>query len=111
MSVASESVNVMSPEQSTRATRPFYWSVRREIWEHRSIYIAPLVVAVLVLFGFLIRVIHLPETMRMLAMLKPGHGKTHRAYLWSYGSTQFDPMVVEAFEAALRDYRAPTAAA
>jgi len=25
-------------------------------------------------------------------MLKPGLGLTHRAYLWSYGSTQFDPL-------------------
>ena len=27
------------------ATRPLYWSIRRELWENRSIYIAPLVVA------------------------------------------------------------------
>ena len=37
-----------------RPTRPFYWSVRRELWENRSIYIAPLAVAVVTLFGFLI---------------------------------------------------------
>ncbi len=36
------------------ATKPFYWSVRRELWEYRSIYIAPLVVAGLMLLGFLI---------------------------------------------------------
>jgi ABC-2 type transport system permease protein len=35
-------------------TRPLYWSVRRELWENRSIYIAPLAVAAVVLFGFLI---------------------------------------------------------
>ena len=35
-------------------TRPFYWSVRRELWENRSIYVAPLIVAALMLFGFLI---------------------------------------------------------
>ena len=29
------------------ATRPLYWSVRRELWENRSIYIAPLAVAAL----------------------------------------------------------------
>jgi ABC-2 type transport system permease protein len=34
------------------ATRPFYWSVRRELWEYRSIYIAPLVVAAVTLVGF-----------------------------------------------------------
>ena len=35
-------------------TRPIYWLVRRELWEHRSVYLAPAVVAVLVLIGFLI---------------------------------------------------------
>ena len=36
------------------ATRPFYWSVRRELWENRSIYIAPLIAATLVPLGLLI---------------------------------------------------------
>jgi ABC-2 type transport system permease protein len=31
-----------------------YWSMRRELWEYRSIYIAPLAVAVVSLLGFLI---------------------------------------------------------
>jgi ABC-2 type transport system permease protein len=39
------------------ATRPLYWSVRRELWENRSIFIAPLVVAAVVLLGFLIATI------------------------------------------------------
>ncbi|HKN76372.1 MAG TPA: hypothetical protein VJW94_14430 [Candidatus Acidoferrum sp.] len=34
------------------ATRTFYWSVRRELWENRSIYIAPLAVAAVALFAF-----------------------------------------------------------
>jgi ABC-2 type transport system permease protein len=38
-------------------TRRLYWSVRRELWENRSIYIAPLAVAALVLVGFLIATI------------------------------------------------------
>jgi ABC-2 type transport system permease protein len=36
------------------ATHPFYWSVRRELWEYRSIYLAPLIVAGVSLFGFLV---------------------------------------------------------
>jgi len=35
-------------------------------------------------------VLHADET--PVAMLVPGKGKTHRAYIWSYGSTQFDSM-------------------
>ncbi len=41
-----------------------YWSVRRELWENRSIYIAPLVVAGVVLFGFLIATVGLPHAWR-----------------------------------------------
>jgi len=46
------------------AWRPLYWSVQRELWENRSIYIAPLVVAGVYLFGFLISMITLPHRMR-----------------------------------------------
>ena len=46
------------------ATRRIYWSVRRELWESRAIYIAPLAVAALILVGFLISTVHLPEKMR-----------------------------------------------
>ncbi len=35
-------------------TRPFYWSVCREFWENRYLYIAPLAVAAVTLLGFLI---------------------------------------------------------
>jgi ABC-2 type transport system permease protein len=34
------------------ATRVFYWSVRRELWENRSVYLAPMAVAAVALFGF-----------------------------------------------------------
>ena len=52
----------------TSPTRPIYWSVRRELWENRSIYIAPLAVAALFLFGFMINLIHLPGRMRAAAL-------------------------------------------
>ena len=48
-------------------TRPYYWSLRRELWETRSVYIAPAVVAAIVLLGFLISAIGLPH--RRLATL------------------------------------------
>ncbi|HET7105454.1 MAG TPA: hypothetical protein VFI38_01510 [Candidatus Acidoferrum sp.] len=43
------------------ATRPFYWSVRREVWENRSIYIAPLAAAGVAMLGFLIGLFWLPR--------------------------------------------------
>lgn len=47
------------------------WSIRRELWENRSVYLAPLVVAGLFLVGFLIPLVRLPGTMRAAAALDP----------------------------------------
>ena len=55
------------------ATRPFYWSVRRELWENRFIYIAPLAAAAVFLVGFLISVIGLPGKVRGLSTLDLMH--------------------------------------
>ena len=44
---------VTSPAIIT-ASRRMYWSVRRELWEYRSIYIAPLAAAAVFLVAFLI---------------------------------------------------------
>jgi ABC-2 type transport system permease protein len=41
------------------AARSLYWSIRREIWENRSIYIAPLAAATLFLLGFAINLLSL----------------------------------------------------
>jgi len=61
---------VIAPALFT-ATRPFYWALRRELWENRSIYIAPLAFAALILFGFMISTIHLPDKMRAASALDP----------------------------------------
>jgi ABC-2 type transport system permease protein len=53
------------------ATQEFYWALRREFWESRSIYLAPLAVAALFLVGFLISLVHLPREMRALTGLDP----------------------------------------
>jgi ABC-2 type transport system permease protein len=44
--------------------RPLYWSIGRELWENRSIYMAPLAVAAVYLFGFLISLFWVPRSMR-----------------------------------------------
>jgi ABC-2 type transport system permease protein len=49
-----------------------YWSVRRELWENRSIYAAPVVTACIVLFGFFISTITLSHRMRTALALAPG---------------------------------------
>ena len=55
----------------TLEPRPFYWSVRRELWEHRSVYIAPLAGAGVALFGYMFVLLHLPRTVRNGLMLAP----------------------------------------
>jgi len=50
-------------------TRPMYWAVRRELWENRSICVAPLVVAGVTVVGFLISTIGLPHKMHALSAL------------------------------------------
>src|SRR6266851_4451065 len=49
------------PSQGTpaavSAARAMYWSIRRELWENRSIYIGPLAAAIVFLFGFVINMV------------------------------------------------------
>jgi ABC-2 type transport system permease protein len=52
------------------ATRRLYWSIRRELWEYRSTYIAPLAAAAIFLFGFLIA---LPHHLRGIRTLDQAH--------------------------------------
>ncbi|HET9765044.1 MAG TPA: ABC transporter permease [Casimicrobiaceae bacterium] len=69
------SSTAVSPEASSGTpsrrsrVRPLYWSVRRELWENRSIYIAPLAVAGVVLIGFMVSAIGLSERRRAVLQL------------------------------------------
>ena len=54
-----------------RETSPFCWSVRRELWENRSIYIAPLVATAVGMLAFLISLIYLPHSMQTSEKLDP----------------------------------------
>jgi ABC-2 type transport system permease protein len=62
-------------------TQPLYWSVRRELWENRYVYIVPLAVAAVTAFGFLIatigRAMATPDLAQRLAVLEePYHFAT-----------------------------------
>jgi ABC-2 type transport system permease protein len=54
-------------------TRPVYWSVRRELWENRSLYLVPLIVAVVQVFGFAITTIGLADRRRTVLLLDAAH--------------------------------------
>lgn len=53
------------------ATHPMYWSLRRELWENRWVYVAPLAAAAVSLFGFIISTVHFAAKMRAALALDP----------------------------------------
>jgi ABC-2 type transport system permease protein len=81
------------------AAQRLYWSIRRELWESRSLYIAPLIVAALFLVGFLISTIHLPANTRAVSGLDPAHQRAAIAtpYDMVAGLMMLTAMIVGAF--------------
>lgn len=72
----SASANTISEFQqgstaTAHGTQPFFWSVRRELWEYRSTYVAPLIVAGLAVLGFLISGRHVGTRIRAAEPLGP----------------------------------------
>jgi ABC-2 type transport system permease protein len=51
------SIRPQGTPAAVSAARALYWSIRRELWENRSIYIAPLAAAAVFLFGFVINMV------------------------------------------------------
>ncbi|MGA2953082.1 MAG: hypothetical protein ABSD80_12715 [Caulobacteraceae bacterium] len=49
---------------------PLYWQMRRELWEHRSLWVAPVAVAALTLLGALVAIAHVPHS-RVNVQLDP----------------------------------------
>jgi ABC-2 type transport system permease protein len=76
-----------------------YWSVRRELWESRSLYIAPLAAAAVFLLGFLISTIRLPGRMRAFSALSPmeQHEAIVTPYHMAAGLLMLTAMLVGAF--------------
>ena len=56
-------------------TRLMYWSLRRELWENRSIYIAPLAAAAVFLFGFIVSLVR-SRYIHAFEAVHPHHGLT-----------------------------------
>lgn len=72
MNAATEtSESFAAPIAAPRPVRPFYWSVRRELWENRSLMIAPLVVGGLALLALIYRAIISPGDFQALSLLPP----------------------------------------
>ena len=54
---------IVARQQTLPHGRLLYWSVRRELWEHRALYVAPLTVAAFSLFGGAISALWLVPTL------------------------------------------------
>ena len=51
--------SLVQPQGISPAFRSFWWSIKRELWENRSLYIAPLVAATVFLLGFFVALVSL----------------------------------------------------
>jgi ABC-2 type transport system permease protein len=80
-------------------TRLFPWLVRRELAEHRSIYIAPVAAGGVILFGFLISLAHMPSRMRSTFALDPMAQRMalEQPYMMAAGFLMLTSMLVGAF--------------
>ncbi len=53
-----------APARAPFLSGAFYWSVRRELWENRALFVAPAAIAAVVLASFLYGLPHLPGLVR-----------------------------------------------
>ena len=88
------------------ASRRFYWSVRRELWENQSIYLAPFGVAALVLVGYGISMFTLPARIRAASALNAL--ELRRAIEQPYLVAALVLMAVDLPVSAIRDQIAAT---
>jgi ABC-2 type transport system permease protein len=75
--------------------RLFYWSVRRELWENRSVYIAPLAMVAFALIGVVLSTHSLPSHLRAIG---EGTAKAGRL-MGPYSFVAFSVMMVQFFVA------------
>ncbi len=54
----------METQHAMHETHPMRWCIRRELWENRSIYLAPLIVGAIVIFVSMIGVFGAPRKLR-----------------------------------------------
>jgi ABC-2 type transport system permease protein len=60
------------PTAAEAPTHPLFWSVRRELWENRSLYIVPLIAAAVALAGYVFYALkHLTQQVLGLSAVEP----------------------------------------
>lgn len=85
-----------TPPAPLHATRPFYWSVRRELWENRSLYLAPLAVAALAMVGLLLSTIGMAQRRLQTLQLPPAKqvALISQPYDFAHGSVMITGFIV-----------------
>ncbi len=76
--------------------RVFYWSVRRELWENRAVYLAPLAIAAVALVGVMLSTIGLPRALRAI---EAGDLARARTLMGPYSFVALSVMMTEFFVA------------
>lgn len=82
-----------------RATRPFYWSLQRELWENRAVYLAPLAVSGTFLLVFLLSVGHVSSRICDALVVDPGQqaNKLSTPYDYASGMIMGTALIVSIF--------------
>jgi len=99
MTAASNAVPMPAGSQAVSTPRLLYCSIRRELWEHPSLYIAPLAAGAVFLIGFLFHLFRLPKLMRATSALDPMHQRAalEQDYMMAVGLLMVTGMLVGAF--------------
>jgi len=61
-------------------TSRLFWSIRRELWENRAIYIAPLAVAALIILGFFYSTLRMPAGLLISTTVDTNGVVTHTSH-------------------------------
>jgi ABC-2 type transport system permease protein len=74
MDVVDGTAHAAPPRSVTRVSkgRLLFWSIRREVWEHPSLWAAPTIVALLMLLAFAIGATHVSEGLRAVLAREGG---------------------------------------
>jgi ABC-2 type transport system permease protein len=80
------SAQVPAPASGFPPRRVFYWSVRRELWEHRYVYLAPAALAAFVVLAHFLSAVFIPDADRAATLADP---KKAHEFMSLYGAASF----------------------
>jgi|JI10StandDraft_1071094.scaffolds.fasta_scaffold147456_3 ABC-2 type transport system permease protein len=85
MSQVQTSDATVSVDRKISLLRRFVWSLRRELWEHRSVYLAPMAVTLLILVGAVVTGWYAADVLKNTS--GKSHAAVHAAIQLPYGIT------------------------